>query len=149
MMNVTISTLLAEKEFSETFSIGSEASVLEVVKEMNRLQIGSMLIIDGGKLVGIFTERDVLRRVVVPGLAPDATPVSEVMTKQVDTFPPELSVDEAMAHMTEKRHRHIPVVEGDRILGLVSIGDITRWLSNSFANEAHNLLNYFTGTYPE
>ena len=106
-MKVAISTLLAEKEFSEVFSIGPEASVLDAVKEMNRRQIGSMLILDEGKLVGIFTERDVLRRVVVEGLAPATTPISEVMTKEVDTFPPDLSVDEAMAHMTLKRHRHI------------------------------------------
>ena len=108
-----------------------------------------MLILDGGKIVGIFTERDVLRRVVVAGLAPATTPVSEVMTREVDTFPPDLSVDEAMAHMTAKRHRHIPVVEDDRILGMVSIGDVTRWLSKTFENEAQNLLNYFTGTYLE
>lgn len=148
-MNVAISTLLAEKEFSDIFSINPEASVLDAVKEMNRRQVGSMLILDGGKIVGIFTERDVLRRVVVEGLAPATTPVSEVMTREVDTFPPDLSVDEAMAHMTAKRHRHIPVVEDDRILGMVSIGDITRWLSKTFENEAQNLLNYFTGTYLE
>lgn len=148
-MKVAISTLLAEKEFSEIFSINPEASVLDAVKEMNRRQVGSMLILDEGKIVGIFTERDVLRRVVVEGLAPAATPVSEVMTKEVDTFPPDLSVDEAMAHMTAKRHRHIPVVEDDRILGMVSIGDVTRWLSKTFENEAQNLLNYFTGTYLE
>lgn len=148
-MKVAISTLLAEKEFSEIFSINPEASVLDAVKEMNRRQVGSMLILDEGKIVGIFTERDVLRRVVVEGLAPATTPVSEVMTKEVDTFPPDLSVDEAMAHMTAKRHRHIPVVEDDRILGMVSIGDVTRWLSKTFENEAQNLLNYFTGTYLE
>lgn len=148
-MKVAISTLLAEKEFSEVFSIDPEASVLDAVKEMNRRQVGSMLILDGGKIVGIFTERDVLRRVVVEGLAPATTPVSEVMTREVDTFPPDLSVDEAMAHMTAKRHRHIPVVEDDRILGMVSIGDVTRWLSKTFENEAQNLLNYFTGTYLE
>lgn len=148
-MKVAISTLLAEKEFSDIFSINPEASVLDAVKEMNRRQVGSMLILDGGKIVGIFTERDVLRRVVVEGLAPATTPVSEVMTREVDTFPPDLSVDEAMAHMTAKRHRHIPVVEDDRILGMVSIGDVTRWLSKTFENEAQNLLNYFTGTYLE
>ncbi len=148
-MKVAISTLLAEKEFSEIFSINPEASVLDAVKEMNRRQVGSMLILDEGKIVGIFTERDVLRRVVVEGLAPATTPVSDVMTREVDTFPPDLSVDEAMAHMTAKRHRHIPVVEDDRILGMVSIGDVTRWLSKTFENEAQNLLNYFTGTYLE
>ncbi len=148
-MKVAISTLLAEKSSPEIFSIGPDASVLEAVKEMNHRQVGCLLILDQGKIVGIFTERDVLRRVVVPGMEAASTPVSEVMTKEVDTFPPNLPVDEAMAHMTAKRHRHIPVVEGERILGMVSIGDVTRWLSNNFENQAQNLLNYFTGTYHE
>jgi CBS domain-containing protein len=116
---------------------------------MNHRGVGSIIVLDEGKLVGVFTERDVLRRVVVPALPADSTLVSEVMTKDVDTFAPNLSVEEAMAHMNKERHRNVPVVDGERILGLVSIGDITHWLSKNFENEAQNLLSYFTGTYPE
>lgn len=147
-MKVSVSTLLTEK-VSNIYSINANASVRDAVKEMNHQGIGSLIVLNDGKLAGIFTERDVLRRVVVPGLPADTTPVSEVMTKEVDTFPPNLSVEEAMAHMNRERHRHVPVMEGDRILGLISIGDITRYLSRNSENEAHNLLNYFTGTYPE
>jgi len=122
---------------------------MEAVKEINHHQIGSLIILDDGKLVGIFTERDVLQRVVVPRLSAESTLVSEVMSKNVDTFSPLMLVDEAMAHMNKSRHRHIPVMRGEEILGLLSIGDITRWLSRNFENEAQSLLNYFTGTYDE
>ncbi len=122
---------------------------MEAVKEMNHRQVGSLIILDEGKLVGIFTERDVLRRVVVPGLPAETTPVSEVMSNEVDTFGPETTVTDALAHMSDKRHRHIPIVEGESILGLISIGDITRWLSANAQNEAQTLLSYFTGAYGE
>tara|TARA_B100001123_G_scaffold449930_1_gene617528 strand:+ start:3358 stop:3804 length:447 start_codon:yes stop_codon:yes gene_type:complete len=145
-MKVSVSQLLAEKK-PQIFSIHAQASVMEAVKEMNERRIGSLLIIDDGKLVGIFTERDVLCRVVVLGISAESTTVGEVMSKNIDTFHPGVTIDSAMAHMTETRHRHVPVVEGDEILGLVSIGDITRYLSRNAENEARNLLNYFTGTY--
>lgn len=147
-MKVTVSTLLAEK-VHHIYSINLHATVRDAVKEMNHQGVGSIVVLDEGRLAGIFTERDVLRRVVVPGLPADSTPVSEVMTREVDTFSPDVTVEEAMAHMNKYRHRHVPVVRGERILGMVSIGDITRWLSRNFENEAKNLLSYFTGTYPE
>ena len=147
-MKVTVSTLLFEKA-RNIYSINADASVRDAVKEMNDKGVGSVIVLDDGKLVGIFTERDVLRRIVVPGIPADTILVSEVMTKEVDTFPPDLTVEEAMAHMNTERHRHVPVVDGDKILGLVSIGDITRYLSKTFEHEAQDLLNYFTGTYPE
>lgn len=147
-MKVTVSTLLAEK-VHHIYSINAHATVRDAVKEMNHQGVGSIVVLNEGKLVGIFTERDVLRRIVVPGLPADSTLVSEVMTKEVDTFSPDVTVEEAMAHMNKYRHRHVPVVRGEHILGMVSIGDITRWLSRNFENEAQNLLSYFTGTYPE
>ena len=147
-MKVPVSTLLAEKQ-SKIFSMDVSATVMDAVKEMNHRQVGSLIILDGDSLVGMFTERDVLRRVVVPGLPADTTSVADVMSKEVDTFGPTTTVTEALAHMNNKRHRHIPIVEGDRILGLISIGDITRWLSKNSQNEAQSLLTYFTGGYDE
>ena len=146
-MKVSVATLLAQKVHN-VYTINSYATVRDAVKEMNHQGIGSIIVLEDGKLAGIFTERDVLRRVVVPGLPADSTLVSEVMTKNVDTFPPDLSVEEAMAHMNRERHRHVPVMQGDRILGLISIGDITRWLTTNYENEAQNLMSYFTGAYP-
>lgn len=145
-MKVPVSTLLAEKP-PNLFAIESTASVLDAVKMMNSHTIGSLLILENRKLVGIFTERDVLRRVVVPGVDANRTLVSEVMSTDVDTFTPDTSVTDALAHMNKYRHRHIPVVKDEEVLGLISIGDITRWLSRNAQNEAQTLLNYFTGTY--
>lgn len=145
-MKVPISTLLAAKQ-SKIFAIEASATVLDAVKMMNNHTIGSLIILDKGKLIGIFTERDVLRRVVVPGIDANTTLVSQVMSPEVDTFSPDTSVTDALAHMNKYRHRHVPVMNGDEILGLISIGDITRWLSRHAQNEAQTLLNYFTGTY--
>ena len=127
----------------------ASATVMEAVKEMNERHIGSLLILKDGGLVGIFTERDVLRRVVVRGRPAETTLVSEVMSTEVDTFSLEMTVTDALAHMNKYRHRHVPVVTGSEIHGLISIGDITRWLSKNAQNEAQTLLNYFTGTYGE
>jgi len=148
IMKIPVATLLAQKK-TNVFSIDAGALVIDAVKEMNRHQIGSLIILKEGKLVGIFTERDVLQRVVVPGLSAESTLVSEVMSKDVDTFSPLMLVDEALAHMNKNRHRHVPVVSGEEILGLISIGDITRWLGKNYENEAQSLMNYFTGTYNE
>jgi CBS domain-containing protein len=145
-MKLPVATLLAQKN-SRVFSVEANTPVIDAVKEMNRRKIGSLIILDKGKLAGIFTERDVLQRVVVPALSAETTLVSQVMSKEVDTFSPLMPVDEALAHMNKYRHRHVPVVQDDEILGLLSIGDITRWLGRNYENEAQSLMNYFTGTY--
>jgi CBS domain-containing protein len=145
-MNVPVSALLRTKT-AEVYSITSKATVLEAVHEMNRLLIGSIIVLDDDRLVGIFTERDVLQRVVAKGLSPDLTLVADVMTKDVETITPQTTLEETMSAMTEHRHRHLPVVEGDKIRGLVSIGDVTRWISQANENEAHNLRSYITGGY--
>ena len=147
-MKVPVSTLLAEKQ-SKSLTIDSTATVMDAVKEMNERHVGSLLILSDGKLVGIFTERDVLRRVVVPGLPAETTSVADVMSKDIDTFTANISVTEALAHMNKTRHRHVPIMDKETILGLISIGDITRWLSRNAETEAQNLLNYFTGSYGE
>jgi CBS domain-containing protein len=146
-MKVPVSTLLAEKSNS-VYSVSSDVSVQEAVLEMNRYRVGSIIVMDGEKLSGIFTERDVLHRVVAAGLDPLKTPVTQVMTQNVETVAPETSIDEAMELITTKRHRHLPVVEESKLIGLISIGDITRWISQSNENEAQSLWHYITGSYP-
>ena len=145
-MNVPISALLGEKT-GKVFSIASNATVLDAVREMNRLHIGSMIVLEEERLVGIFTERDVLQRVVAAGLLPESTRVSEVMTKEVETIAPSATIEETMHAMTERRHRHFPVVDDGRLIGLVSIGDITRWISQANEEEAHSLRSYILGGY--
>ncbi len=103
-----------------------------------------MLVLDGGRLVGVFTERDVLKRVVGAGVDPKHTRVAEVMTANVITIPPTATVEQAMVIFTEKRCRHLPVLEQGELVGAISIGDITRWMADAHRVEAEHLKNYIT-----
>jgi CBS domain-containing protein len=122
-------------------------SVSDAVAEMNGHRVGSVLVLDNGRLVGIFTERDVLRRVVGAGVDPKRTQVAEVMTAGVITISPEVTVEETMVLFTEKRCRHLPVVDNGRLIGTISIGDITRWMADTHRAEAEHLKNYITSGF--
>jgi len=145
-MNAPISALLDRKGRS-VYSVSPTMTVCEAVTEMNRQRVGSVLVLDDGKLVGIFTERDVLRRVVGAGVDPRRTLVSEVMTAGVISITPESTVEETMVLFTEKRCRHLPVLEHGRLVGTISIGDITRWMADAHRAEAEHLKNYITSGF--
>ena len=113
-----------------------ETSVLEAVRTMNRAQIGSVLVTRGDEIVGVFSERDVLRRVVDPEKDPKQTTVAQVMTTTVVVVDPEMTVPDAMAVITERRCRHLPVVQEGELRGIVSIGDLTRWVTR---NQEHHI----------
>jgi len=115
---------------------------------MNKKRIGCVVILDGGRIAGIFTERDVLRRVVGADIDPKTTLVADVMTRNVHTIGPETTIEETMALFTEKRCRHIPVLENGHLKGLISIGDISRWVSETCKAEADHLKNYIAGGFP-
>ena len=106
-------------------------SVADAVAEMNRHRVGSVLVLDGGRLVGIFTERDVLRRVVGATVDPKRTLVADVMTAGVITISPDVTIEDTMVLFTEKRCRHLPVVDNGKLVGTISIGDVTRWMADS------------------
>ena len=122
-------------------------TIADAVAEMNRHRVGSVLVLDAGRLVGIFTERDVLRRVVGAGIDPKRTLVADVMTAGVITISPESTVEETMVIFTEKRCRHLPVLDGGQLVGTISIGDITRWMADSHRAEAEHLKNYITSGF--
>jgi len=145
-MNAPISALLDRKGRS-VYSVSPTMTVCEAVSEMNRQRVGSVLVIDNGKLVGIFTERDVLRRVVGAGVDPRRSLVSDVMTTGVISITPEATVEETMVLFTEKRCRHLPVLEHGQLVGTISIGDITRWMADSHRAEAEHLKNYITSGF--
>jgi CBS domain-containing protein len=128
--------------------VSPDASVLEAIRAMNEHKIGALLVSVDHQLAGIFTERDVLSRVVDPGRDPNTTRVEEVMTRQLVVVRPSTTVEEAMAVMTEKRCRHLPVVDGGELQGLVSIGDLTRWVNRNQRFQIKELINYITGQYP-
>jgi CBS domain-containing protein len=107
-----------------------------------------VLVCISGEMVGIFTERDVLNRVVAAGRDPGATRVVEVMTAEVVTVGSGTRVDEAMAVITERRIRHLPVVDDGELKGLVSSGDLTRSVSRNQEGHIQDLMNFITGKYP-
>ena len=143
-MNTPISALV-ERKGSAVHSIAPTVSVYDAVSEMNRHRIGAIVVLDGARLVGIFTERDVLRRVVGAGLDPRRALVADVMTPGVLTIAPEATLEDAMNIFTEKRCRHLPVVNAGRLAGMLSIGDITRWMSDAHRAECEHLRNYISG----
>jgi len=146
-MNVPISALLQRKG-SAVHGIAPTLSIFEAVAEMNRLRIGAIVILEAGKLAGIFTERDVLRRVVGAGIDPRTVRVTEVMSRDVMTVAPETTVEDVAAMFTERRCRHLPVVSNGNLVGLISIGDISRWVADHHRAEAEHLRNYISGGLP-
>ncbi len=143
-MNPPVSTLLADKG-GAVHAAPITATVEDAVRVMNQHKVGSVVIMDGDRLAGIFTERDVLYRVVANGLPPATTPVTQVMTANPKVISPDITVDDALALISEKRCRHLPVIENGRMLGLISQGDITRWLVHAHQTQAQQLIDYITG----
>ena len=146
-MNVPVSAIL-DRKGRNVYSVAPTVTVAEAVAEMNLHRVGSVMVMNGGRLVGIFTERDVLRRVVGPGLDPHQVTVEKVMTANVMTISPDVTIDETMALFTEKRFRHLPVMHNGELVGTISIGDITRWISDHHRAEAEQLKNYIAGGFP-
>jgi len=146
-MQNTLADVIAVKGRT-VHSVAPEATVLDAVRAMNGEKIGALLVRDGEEVVGIFTERDVLCRVLDSGRDPAATKVSEVMSTELVAVQPSTRVEEAMAVITEKRCRHLPVLDDGELVGLVSIGDLTRWVSRHQEGHIQDLVNYITRKYP-
>ena len=119
--------ILSEKGH-DVHTVTPETSVLEATLLMNREKIGAVLVMDGDRLAGIFTERDVLTRIVTEGVEPDVTPVARVMSRQVLCCPSDTTILDARAIMRNKRIRHLPVVGSNgKLVGMISIGDLNAW----------------------
>ena len=146
-MKDTLHTLL-ERKGHQVHTISPRETVLDAVRKMNQERIGALLVLDGGDLVGIFTERDVLIRVVDQAKEPSATLVADVMTSQPVVVSSRATVSEAMAIVSDKRCRHLPVVEEGRLIGLVSAGDLTHWVTRNQEYHIQDLTNYITDKYP-
>ena len=121
----TIKQLL-EKKGNEIITIEPDSSVYDAIKSMADNHIGSLIVMKNGKLFGIITERDYTRKIILKGKSSENTPVKDIMTKNFLCANPEQTVDEAMALITEKRVRHLPVVENNNVIGIISIGDLVK-----------------------
>jgi CBS domain-containing protein len=143
-MDATVDMLLSQKG-SKVVTVSDSANVADAVRVMNEHKIGSVVVVSPRKLEGIFTERDVLTRVVAAGRNPYVTPVRDVMTGDVLTISPLATIAEVMDLFTRRRCRHLPVVSGGEMVGLISIGDISRWLVEKHRAEAEHLRAYIAG----
>jgi CBS domain-containing protein len=123
---MTTARQLLDQKGSKIWSIHPDATVFDAIAKMAEKDIGSMVVMDGDELVGIITERHYARNVVLKGKTSPATPVRDIMERHVVIARPEQSVDQCMALMTEKRVRHLPVLEGEKAIGIISIGDLVK-----------------------
>ena len=145
--NYPISSILTNKT-SALWSIAPEASVFEAIKLMAEKDIGSLVVMSGGKLAGLFTERDYTRKVALQGKTSKETQVGEIIPFKVVTITPEDSVEDCMRLMTEHRVRHLPVVESDQVVGIISIGDLVNWIISAQKAQIEQMEQYISGSVP-
>ncbi len=140
----TIGEILSHKG-NQVWSISPEVMVFDAIQMMADKNIGALLVIEGNKLVGILTERDYTRKIALKGKSSKQTAVREILTGQVIHVNPHHTVEECMRLMTDHRVRHLPVLEGDKIAGVVSIGDLVNWIISEQSHTINQLQTYIAG----
>lgn len=136
--------VILSRKGTDVATVEVTASVSAAVEVMNERHIGSVIVTDAQQVVGIFTERDCLSRVVARARAPNDTQVGEVMTTELVSLPPTAPIAEAIRLITDWRLRHLPVVDAGRLVGLVSIGDLMKWLIDAQELRINDLVGYIT-----
>jgi CBS domain-containing protein len=143
----TVRSMLRHKG-SEIFWLPPEATVYDAVAMMADKSVGALLVVSGGKLAGIVSERDYARKVILKGKHSHEIQVKEIMTSPVFTVSPTHSVEDCMRVITAHRIRHLPVMEGDAVVGIISIGDVVRTIISTQAHAIDQLSGYIEGRYP-
>ena len=136
---------LLDSKGREVISIDQEASVYDAIKLMAERGVGSLLVMDGNELRGIVTERDYARKVIIKGRSSESTQVHEIMTIDLVTTTGAQTVNECMTMMSERRIRHLPVMSGEKVVGLISIGDLVQAIISDQQQEIEQLESYISG----
>ena len=148
MIQTTSIRSLLDLKGKDVYWLSPEDSVFQAIETMATKSVGALLVLQEEKLVGIVSERDYARKVILKGRHSKESLIREIMTSPVTYISPSCTVDEAMALMTEKRIRHLPVVDGERVVGVVSIGDLVKHIIDEQAATISHLHAYITGQYP-
>ena len=141
-----IGAIMAQKS-GEIFSVSPDHTVFEAIQVLDQKNVGALLVMEGTKLVGMFSERDYTRKVVLKGKRSRDTKVSEIMSTDVKRTHLQEGVESCLRLMTDKRIRHLPVMEGDKVTGIISIGDLVKWVIASQSAAIAHLENYISGGY--
>ena len=143
-----VAAILAQRKGQTVWYIAPEATVFEAIELMAQKNVGALPVVDNGRLAGIISERDYTRKVILKGKSSKETPVKEIMTEQVLTVQPNTSVTECMRIVTERRVRHLPVMDGNKLVGIVSIGDLLNWTISAQGLAIENLERFIIGNEP-
>jgi len=143
---VTVKEILQAKD-PGVWTIAPNVEVFEALKVMADKNVGALIVVENDRVVGIMSERDYARKIALLGKLSQNTPVRDIMTSEVYVVPPEATADECIVLMTEKRIRHLPVIAADKLVGVVSIGDIVKTIISHQQGVIEHLENYITGKY--
>jgi len=144
----TIDLVLKQKAFNKILPISPEQTVREALSLMAEHDVGALMVMSGSKLVGILSERDYARKCILLGHDSISTKVRDIMTSPVVSVTTRHTVDDCMNLMTDRHFRHLPVLEGDKVIGIVSIGDMVKWVISGQEHTIQALQGYITGAYP-